>query len=107
VVVGLLTLAFTASAMSVQKAAWADPTSIIGRLTAVDLAARRLTMVPDGAPQTIDLVLAPDAEVWQGHTRLSRRALAAHEGYRIKVRYRFDGDERRARSVTVEHSPER
>jgi hypothetical protein len=109
VVVGLLALAFTASATSLNKHEWAETPAVVGRLAAVDLAARSVTVSPDDvanesgvSASSVELDLDADSELWQESGRLSTRVLATQAGARVKVRYRFAGSRRVVRSVTVE-----
>ena len=81
------------------------PMSLTGRLATVEPAARRITVVPDGAVDLVELFVAPEGKVTQGDRELSLAELVIQTGRRVQIDYYADGMRRLALRVTVEAEP--
>jgi hypothetical protein len=78
------------------------PTILIGRLATVEPAARRLTFVPEGEVDLVEVFVAEDGSVHHDGRELSLSELVVRVGRVVKVSYRTDGERRIAESVIVE-----
>ena len=75
---------------------------LAGRLATVEPAARRLTMIPDGEADLVEVFVADEGEVRQQDETLSLSDLVIQVGKRITVRYRLVNNRRVALSIIVE-----
>jgi hypothetical protein len=73
-----------------------------GRLAIVEPASRRITVLPDGEADLVDLLVGDDSEVRHDDRELTLSELVLLVGRRVSIRYRLDNDRRVAQSVIVE-----
>ena len=99
----LCTLNRAAGQDSVQSPATIAGT-VSGRLATVEPARRRITIVPIGESQIVELVLAEHAEIVHLERALSLPELVVEVGSLVTVGYRIEGDRRIAERVTIEAS---
>ena len=76
--------------------------SLAGRLATVEPSARRLTLIPTGEVDLVEVFVAEDGEVRQGDRLISLADLVVHVGSRVSVHYRLDANRRLAVRIIVE-----
>ena len=77
---------------------------VTGRLATVEPALRRITILPEGASEIVELELAPDARIVLLDRELTLPALVIEVGRRVVIDYRVEGDRTMAVRITVEPS---
>lgn len=75
---------------------------LAGRLATVEPAARRVTVVPDGAEHRVEVLVAAGAEISERNGRLSMAELVTRTGRRVRVEFRVEGERRVVDRLTVE-----
>ena len=98
----LLTLLISVAAGAMLRDQQTDTASLVGRLATVEPAARRLTLLPEGTADLVEVFLTEDAAVVQDETELSLSELVIHTGRRIQVEYQLESGRRIGLRVTVE-----
>ena len=93
-------LSIAAAASRVQQAT--AGTSLLGRLATVEPALRRVTVLPKGEVNLMELFVAPDAELLDGERKVSLPELVTQVGRRVAVSYDVENGRRVIRSLTVE-----
>ena len=80
----------------------AQQETLIGRLATVEPANRRVTVLPEGEAELVEMFVADDGEVAHDERPLTLADLVIQVGRRVMVVYRFHGERRIADSITVE-----
>jgi hypothetical protein len=75
---------------------------LVGRLATVEPSARRVTIVPEGEVNMVELFVAADGELRQDGQRLTLAELVIQVGRRVSARYRVDGNRRIVEQLIVE-----
>ena len=78
--------------------------TVSGRLATVEPARRRITLVPIGESDMVELVLAERIEIIHLERTISLPELVVEVGRLVTVAYRIEGDRRIAERVTIEAS---
>lgn len=80
----------------------AAPTNLTGRLATVEPANRRVTLIPEGEVDLLELFVAEGGVVAQDDRPLTLADLVLRVGRRITVTYRAEGSRRIADRIIVE-----
>ena len=83
----------------------AQESALVGRIATVEPTARRVSIVPEGETDRVELILQEDGEIVLDGEELSLSDLVIHTGSRVTVRFRVANGTRVARSITVEPRP--
>lgn len=78
------------------------PSTLAGRLATVEPSARRITIVPAGEVELVELFVPEEGEVLYEEERLTLSDLVIQVGRRVTVHVRVDGDRRIAHRIIVE-----
>jgi hypothetical protein len=78
--------------------------TISGRLATVEPARRRITIVPIGESQMVELVVAEHTEIIHAERPMVLPELVVEVGRLVTVAYRVEADRRIAERVTIEAS---
>jgi hypothetical protein len=79
-----------------------DAQTLVGRLATVEPAKRRVTMVPEGEVDLVEMFVAEDGEVAHEERALTLADLVIQVGQRVAVVYRLEGDRRIVARIIVE-----
>lgn len=76
--------------------------SLIGRLATVEPAKRRLTVLPQGEAQLVELFVAVDGDLSHDDKPMTLADLVIQVGRRVAVEFRLEGARRVVERLTVE-----
>ena len=76
--------------------------TLVGRLATVEPANRRVTVVPEGEVDLVEMFVAADGKLAHEERDLTLADLVIQVGRRVLVSYRVEGDRRIADSITVD-----
>jgi hypothetical protein len=93
-------VAFASAALTKQERVTSR--TLVGRLATVEPANRRLTMIPEGEVERVEVFVAEDGEVLLETQKLSLSDLVIQVGRRVTILYRLENQRRIAESVIVE-----
>lgn len=76
--------------------------ALVGRLATVEPSNRRVTIVPEGEVDLIEMFVAEEGEVRQDEDTLTLADLVIQVGRRVTVHYQLDGSRRLVQRIIVE-----
>jgi hypothetical protein len=88
--------------VAAQSAAASPVASLVGRLATVEPAERRVTMMPEGEVDLVEIFVAENGEVLHDDERLTLPELVIRVGRRATIVYREVGERRVADRIVIE-----
>ena len=80
----------------------ADAAALVGRLATVEPSSRRVTILPEGEADLMEMFVAAEGEVRRDNETLTLADLVIQVGRRVSVHYRVDGPRRVVQRIIVE-----